>query len=450
MRTALGSLLVLLALGRSAAGEPAIEQLRRAADAGPAASGDVLAPAEQARLAADRQDPAISRYLELVAALRRSEHAPFGLERMRKAQLDVAERLGLNVEAASDVLIVSSTGDHWLNRLAAGMDADMAGGILWSPLSLHAKGAAGAYGNGALWLDDIAPLLTGPTPEFFHEYVHAYVDRGRHRDAMLPLAITFLSEHGDFPQTGRYPHARYPDRFGADELLAWLNTIYKNAKSISEYGRGTAAPSEVGALADLIDTPRHIAEVMGAAAARLRPGVAALAANGLGGAVLEKRFGRPNGSIAFVGEVEKNRRKDRGFFTGDFQAGGDDVTARFYTVAFLREDAPDGREFPVLFERDRVAARIALPLAGVDGAPLADAAVQDRIIRQAASRMADGLGRLEGLVERLQPSLDRLGRLQRRARKDSSAAAVAEIEKESKAAFLQAIRFFVSPAGDRS
>lgn len=465
MRTVSGALVVMLALGgaRRSAAESAIEQLKRTAGASADAGGiDAIAftPMTQGPLAVAKDDPELRRYFEMLAELRKTYRPSFTAEELAQAQLALAAKAGLKVDDMNGVLAVAPDGNHWLNRLARGLREDMGVIVYWSPLHNRNGGHTASYDHrGWLMSDDVAPLLTKPNATFFHEFLHAYIDRGRHAEELDPLQTVFQTlGWGGFPYADRYPKVAYAHnaQFSAEEILTNLHTVYDRARTLAEqYGRdgsrwggspAASAPTEVQHLLEWIDVPVFLCEAVGEMAARLEPGVSRLAERGLEGARLRKDYGRMNGAIPYVGEVEENEAKDLGFFEATLGEGASAVEMKFLTIAKIRAEAPESRAFPVFFGSNGPSVRQELSLEAVSRLDFSQPAAQDMISRAAAAFSAPNLRALRALTEQLRPSIERLQALQGRGRERADPALLREIERESKAAFLQTVRFFTRPS----
>ena len=373
-------------------------------------------------------------------------------------QKELAREAGLAVEDASGVLAVAPTGGHWLNRWAAGLQRNMGVRVYWSPLHNHAGGHGASYDpKGWIMSDDLGPLLSRPSVEFFHEFLHAYADRGRHAEKFKFLRTDFRKDGwASFPRAESYPNAGYArsEEFQADEIMTNLHTVYDRARRIAEgYGKSEGdwsasalkdAPPEVRSLIDGIDTPMFLSESVREMAASLLPGVLRIAQRGLRGQSLKKNYGPYNGSIPRTGEYEENEKKDLGFYELIVKDSAAPMRVRYLTRGhFQTAEAKSSRVFPVFFGNGKFSARVKLERSEAEKADLDDPEHQEIMVAAAARLLAPKLAHLHDVNALLAPSLKHLRALQARARTRVDLALVREIQETSREAFFLVARYFI-------
>ena len=330
--------------------------------------------------------------------------------------------------------------------------------VYWRPLHNHDGGHIASYNpHGFIISDNLAPILSEPSAALFHEFLHAYADRGKYSEKFAPLRTRFQRDGGySFPKSGSYssvPYAHH-DEFQADEILTNLHTVYDRARKItSGYGKSAgdwnsssleAAPPEVRELVEGLAIPMFLSESVREMAERLFPGVLEIAQRGLQGKSLKKDYGRPNWAIPEVGEVEENERTDRGFYDLVVNGPAGKVRVMYFTMGhFKTAEAKGVTTFPILFGDGKFSTRAELSLSGVAKYDLADPKHQEMLVAVAARELATKLAHLIDVNALLAPSIERLRVLQARARIHVDLALVREIQEESRKAFLLVARYFI-------
>lgn len=421
-----------------------------------------LPRAYSAYLAAPKDDASTLRYLEMIAKLRSSWGSPFDNATLNSAQIAAAGAAGLAVTPPADpknAISIQGGNGSWFNRWAGGLKRNMGVTVLWSPLGNHNTGSAASYNpRGWLWADNYGPLMTKPSSELFHEFLHAFVARGKHSAKFAPLRTTFSrSSWEEFPNSKLHKNAGYANghSFQSDEILTNLHTVFHRAKVAAEvYGmtpddwRGSAfsqAPREVQRIIQGIDTPLFLSESVGEMSAALLPGATRVSRRGLEGIRFTKNYGPENGSIPYVGEVEKNVKNDHGFYEAVLGEGKNErLTVRFFTRGQFKDAAADQQtSFPVLIGNGRFSVRVELDLAYVLEHDLENPAFQEAIAASAARLAVPRLSHLATVNERLGSHRKRLKELQARGETHVDLALLREISAAAKGAFSMVARYFI-------
>ena len=409
--------------------------------------------------AAPKDHPATLHYLDMVAQLTDSWRSPFDGATLNKAQLEAAEAANVAVTRPNQeggVLVIPGGDGSAINRWARGLKRNMGVTLLWSPLANKQENRIAAFepNGGWLWADDLGPLLTKPNSSLLHEFLHAYVDRGKYARQLAPLRVNFYkSSRASFPKADVYADARYAkgESFRSDEILTNFHTIYHRAKGIAEeYGKtpgdwtGSSfddAPAEVRRLINRMETPLFLSESVEEMSDGLIDGVRDLAKAGLREKKFEKSYGRLEGSIPYVGEVEENAEKDHGFYEAILRDGEKDrLTVRFFTRG---QFAASNKIFPVLIGNGQYGVRVDFALDKVLEHDLDDPAYQEHLAVSAASVLAPRLAKLVDVNQRLWLLRKRLKTLQAAGKRRVDLALVREIRDTSKAAFMAVAKYFI-------
>ncbi|MFA6029832.1 MAG: hypothetical protein WC969_08265 [Elusimicrobiota bacterium] len=422
-----------------------------------AAAVPIMPLSVEKNLAIDRDHPALARYLELLAQMHKAwGKPPFENAELERVQREVAAAEGLELMEHPEPVEVSPKGLHRLNRWAAVL-RKMGLRLYWSPLHNHYEGYGALYSDkGWIMGDELGPLMRNTSTPLFHEFLHAYVARGKYAAKFAPLR-TFFSRSGfeAYPKSEGRPDAGYlHSPFQADEILTNLQTSFDRARKVlAVYAGGKEgwkassledAPADVQTLVKTLDTPIFLSESVREMSTRLLPGVMEFSWLGLQGKAMSKSYGNTNHSIPYVGEVEENEKNDRGFYEFERKDRTSAFSVWFLTVAKLRTIEPDNtRVFPVLFTHNGYTVRVELSLEAVLKVDLNDPKIQDLVVRSAAPEAVMRLAQLQDLTDGLQPSIDRLKGLQARAREHVGLRLVEEIRAAARAAFLQTAFFFI-------
>ncbi|MEK7388442.1 MAG: hypothetical protein AAB036_01965 [Elusimicrobiota bacterium] len=412
--------------------------------------------------AARTDHPAMRRYREMMEELSVSWGSPFDGATLNKAQLEVAEAANVTLQRpkkSDGVLVIPGGGGSWINRWARGLERNLGVTLLWSPLSNHnLNRGAGYSSSGWLWADNFGPLLTKPNAELLHEFLHAYVDRGKYSRQFAPLRLSFIDAGWwSLPKADVYKDNGYSmsGDFQSDEILTNFHTVYHRAMGIAEeYGKtpgdwtGSAyedAPQEVQRLLRWIDNPLFLSESVEEMSASLISGVQDLARTGLQGKKFKKTYHRFNGSIPYAGEVEENAKKDHGFYEAVVREGkNEQLTVRFLTRGqFDDEEAARANIFPVFIGNGRYSARVKFALDKVLQYDLDDPTIQEQIAAAAASLLAPQLAQLIEVNQRLVSPRERLKALQLAGKQRVDLALVREVRDTARAAFLAVVRYFI-------
>lgn len=416
-----------------------------------------LTPLQKSRLITPESDEKVGKFLKMLGRLRKSWSSPYTYDQMGEAQRETAEAVGLDLEKDSNIPLVAPKGKHWLNRWAKYLGRTMGVRIYWAPLNNHAGGHGASYNDGGYIItDDAGAILKKPTSEFLHEFLHAFISRGRHAKKLRPLRTWFHSNGWHkFPAAEEHPKAGYVNHqsFTAEEIVTNLHTTYHRAKEALGILHKTVSkdaswgPDDMHADAQkvmrTIETPVFLNKSVGAMAGALAIGVAKASMWGWMGAEMEKSFGRMNRSIPYAGEIEKNKEADSAFYHASIGESGDKVEVEFLSVGRIRQEDPKARIFPVFFGNGEFSARVELSVEAVAKMPLDDPRAQEIIIREAAAILSPKLAALRDLTTMLGPSIERLAALHARGSKRVDLKLLEEIRGEARAAFLRAMRFFI-------
>lgn len=441
----------VVAAAAAPAAAPPAAQAQQTAPAAPRLA-DSLPQTVARDLKVAKDSPALERYLILLERLRRSwGRPPFETDDLLDAQRAVAAEAGLDIKSHPGLIEISPEGGHWLNRWAKGLHESKGVRLYWSPLHNHYDGANASYNSkGYIMADALGPLLTRPDPQLFHEFLHAYVDRGRYSQEFEPLRTSFISFWSMFPKREGRESAGYSHSFQADEILTTLHTAFDYARKITRlYGTGRAgwttsplktAPQEVQELVGRLDNPIYLAESVREMSAQLLPGALKAAREGLAGRPFKKSYGRLSGAIPDVGEVEANEKAGIGFY----EARVGDIDILYNTMARLRKHSPDNDAvFPVFLSRNGYAVQVELSLIAVSRLDLDDPRAQEAIASDAIRLAIHKLAHLQRVTGDLAPDIARLKALQARARRGVDVGLVRQIQDASKAAFLKTVFYFI-------
>ena len=397
-----------------------------------------------------------------MAKLSDSWESPFDGATLNKAQLEAAAaaHVDLHRPTTNDGVLTIPEGDgSWINRWARSLKRNMGVGLAWSPLSNHYRGEVAAFSpSGWLWADKFGPLLTKPNSELLHEFLHAYIERGKHWRQFLPLKLFFINDRRrPFPKADAYKDANYArlPSFGASEILTNFHTLYHRALGVAQdYGTAPgdwtssaydAAPLEVQRLIKMIETPLFLSESVETMSSELVVAVRELAKGGPRIMRFQKSYHRMDGVIPTTGEVEENARKDEGFYETVIRDGaGTRLTVKFLSRGNLRQYNAEGtHSFPVHFSNSTFDVVISLNLDQVIQADIDNPMVQKEIVMSAARLLADDLQQLINANSQLTPWRERLKDLKTAGKLRVDLALVRKIRDAARAAFLAVTKHFI-------
>jgi|CXWL01.1.fsa_nt_gi hypothetical protein len=427
-----------------------------------------IPPTVTERLSVDKGNPTISKYIDMMEKLAAAWQSPYSVSQVSQAQADAAEAAGVDVtmpKRPNGVIVIPPGRRGRMNRWADMFARTMHGTVLWSPISNHDKGDGAAWNanNGWLWADNFSPLMSRPSKELQHEFLHAYVDRGKHAKKFTPLTTCFnKTDWREFPAAEKHPDAfyRHDIQFRADELLTNLHTLFYSAKEALEVhadgrrgwtGSSLAqAPQEVQLVVKWIDTPLFLAESLTTMTNQLLPVAYRVAREGTGGNGFKKSYGRENGSIPTMGENERNKAEDRGFYDAKLDTPEQGTaTMRFYSKGQFqnKEGEPiEGSNFPVTIGRDGYAARVNLNREFMLEGDLDGPELQELAARTAAGILAPRLAATARAIKHIEPQLAKIKALQDESKENVDLALVMDIRIAARAAFLALAHFFIRGA----
>ena|GEM_PF-4366008 len=414
------------------------------------------------------QEPLMRRYLEAVAELKTAplhSRLSFSDADLLSLQKELAKAMGLALEEVSGgLLFISASGRHWLNRFAAQLEKNFGVVAAWSPLeNFYSRYTAFFSRRGVIFLDYFSPVLTKPSLELFHEFLHAYLERGAHVGELEPLRSYFLRDPwgGGFPgeNPSRSSYSRM-NAFSATELFTNLNSLYEFAKTIlAEHDRKgdwtssglESAPGDVRYLADFAQNPLFIFDAVIEMSAVLDISLRQAFAQGARVSPMSKRIGDFSGRILSAQEYDEYAKQDKGFYEKDLGTGDLALRVSLPTLAAADAMKNDGESFPVFFGNNRyhVAQEYSLSRIRESKMDLSDPKVQEKLALDAAVNIDRRLSALVGLYDVLGPSIERLRALLSGAQGRADREFVVGVRDCARKAFLDVFRSFVRRGPDR-